>query len=128
MTVKRVRIETHTRDGVIDWDAYHAAEKQNGELCQECGTFILTPLGHPSSCNCCLDLARNNGEATHEKWVRCPACNYHIDPNDDYFELFEEGENEVSCPECEYDFTVSTHVSHSFTSPPRVPTTKDEDG
>ena len=127
MTVKRVSIETHTRDGDVNWDSYHAAEKQNGESCQECDAYIFSPLGYPSSCNSCLDMARDNGEVTHEKYVRCPACNYHIDPDDDYYELFADGDNAVSCPECDYDFVASTYVSYSFTSPPRVPKTKEKD-
>ena len=48
---------------------------------------------------------------------KCPHCGgvCAVSEND-WWKLYEEGEHEVSCPHCDEDFTVSTHVSHSFST------------
>ncbi len=51
------------------------------------------------------------------KSPRCPHCGQGCDVSDnDWWRLYEEGEHEVSCPHCDGDFTVSTKVSHSFST------------
>ena len=47
----------------------------------------------------------------------CPHCGYTYRINDnDAWSLYEEGEHEVECPTCELEFTVYTHVRHSFST------------
>lgn len=125
--VERTKMDDFTDgNGEIDWKALTAAEKQNGEMCKECGSSILRPVGHPASCVDCEEFTTDDGDVTHSKRVRCPSCGRQIDPSDDWYDLYEEGEHDIDCPECEHSFTVSTHVSHTFTSPPRV-VKKEED-
>lgn len=46
---------------------------------------------------------------------KCPHCGQCASVSDnEWWRLYEEGEHEVTCPECELDFTVSTRVSYSF--------------
>lgn len=47
----------------------------------------------------------------------CPHCGHECNVSDnEWWELYEEGEHEVTCPSCDQDFTVSTHVSYSFST------------
>lgn len=48
---------------------------------------------------------------------KCPHCGHvaEISAND-WYQLYEEGEHEVTCPSCDEDFTVSTRVSFSFST------------
>lgn len=48
---------------------------------------------------------------------KCPHCgaNCPVSENE-WYELYEEGEHEVTCPDCDMDFIVSTNVSFSFTT------------
>jgi hypothetical protein len=48
---------------------------------------------------------------------KCPHCGVEIavDAND-WWRLYEEGEHEVECPECDESFSVSTRVSYSFST------------
>lgn len=47
----------------------------------------------------------------------CPNCNRPIDiPGDEMFRLYEEGEHDITCPSCNTDFSVSTTVSHTFST------------
>lgn len=46
---------------------------------------------------------------------KCPHCGHVCCVSDnDWWDLYEEGEHEKECPVCEGEFTVSTRVSHSF--------------
>ncbi len=48
---------------------------------------------------------------------KCPHCGQTIDINEhEKWDLYEEGEHETSCPDCDGDFTVSTMVSYSFST------------
>jgi DNA-directed RNA polymerase subunit RPC12/RpoP len=119
--VEYIEFETYRdEDGKIDWKALDAAREQNGERCTECGSGVLFPTGSPSKCGDCDEFSTDDGEVTHSSRVRCPSCNYSIDLRDDFYELYEEGEHEIYCLRCDYEFTVSTMVSYTFTSPPRV--------
>ncbi len=53
----------------------------------------------------------------HEKSPKCPHCGHDCNVSDnDWWQLYEEGEHEVECPSCEEGFAVSTHVEHSFST------------
>lgn len=48
---------------------------------------------------------------------KCPHCGKVCDlGGNDWWHLCEEGEHEVTCPECDDEFTVSTRVSFSFST------------
>ena len=48
---------------------------------------------------------------------KCPHCGIECDVSaNDWWQLYEEGEHEVSCPSCDNDFFVSTHVHHFFST------------
>ena len=51
------------------------------------------------------------------KQPRCPHCGAECDVSEnDWWKLYEEGEHDVSCPHCDGDFSVTTRVSHSFST------------
>ena len=115
-------------DGKIDWEAYRKAQIEAGEICYQCGSLdnlIFSP-GYKKLCHQCESISKSR-ELSHDKMVRCPACghSWKVGDNDDY-DLYEDGEHEVSCSNCNHDFQVTTHVSYRFESPERVTEPKDE--
>lgn len=47
----------------------------------------------------------------------CPHCDEEIDVGDnDLYRIYEEGEHQVDCPQCDQPFMVSTRISHSFST------------
>lgn len=104
-------------DGKIDWDALYKARKENGEICSQCKSFLLSPKGKPSICYNCESLTKDD-KVDHSSFIRCPNCKKLISPEDhELFYLFNEGEHEVNCPGCGNDFSVSTTVKYTFESP-----------
>ncbi|MDQ5978809.1 MAG: hypothetical protein QG602_1783 [Verrucomicrobiota bacterium] len=48
---------------------------------------------------------------------KCPHCGCECSvSHNEWWNLYEEGEHEVTCPSCDQDFTVSTRVSYSFST------------
>lgn len=48
---------------------------------------------------------------------KCPHCGDECDVSEnDWWHLYEEGEHDVTCPNCEHDFTVYTRVSYTFST------------
>ena len=48
---------------------------------------------------------------------KCPHCGADCEiSQNDWYSLYEEGEHEVTCPDCDRDFIVSTSVSYTFTT------------
>ena len=46
---------------------------------------------------------------------KCPHCGEECEVHEnEWREIYEEGEHEVECPHCEGEFIVSTRVSYSF--------------
>lgn len=113
--------------GQIDWPRYHAAaraerdqETREGKWCSLCGAYIMWPKGGPVKCYECK-AAEKPAELSHPKYVRCPKCTKTFDPGDcDYTSLYREGDHPVACPDCSHQFEISTHVRHTFTSPPLI--------
>lgn len=61
------------------------------------------------------------GEVSHGDYIRCPACGSRIVVHDgDSYELLSDGEHEVMCNECEFEFEITTDVTYAFTSPARL--------
>lgn len=122
-------------DGSTDWKKYNElqaeelqARKDKGEVCQRkrCNRFILWAKGQPQTCDDCKNLDKQD-ELHHPSDVRCPKCGYHwrIGEADDY-ERYGEGEHEVTCLECEFEFEITTWVSYTFVSPKRVTDVSDD--
>jgi len=107
--------------GNVDWKAYDAAQVAAGEKCEKCGTHIIFSKGFMAECGNCKALSQDHGEVSHDGFIRCPRCGHsdYVHGND-YDEIFEEGEHQFSCTECDYDFEISTHVSFTFDSPARL--------
>lgn len=105
--------------GDINWAAYHAAQKANGEVCSKCNSYF-TPFGRgcPSICEACKALSSDE-EMSHNSIVRCPACGHGMEVDGD-MEVYADGEHSVTCTECDYDFEMQTSVSFSFRSPARI--------
>lgn len=108
-------------NGFIDWDLLRNAEKNAGQRCFQCGQFIGRPAGHPSLCSECNALMKSTEAQQHSRLIRCPKCKHVFQASDfDDGTIYEEDDTEITCPECEHDFTVTTHVSYTFTSPPII--------
>jgi len=134
--------------GEIDWKAYRQAEIDTGERCYRCGDFIMLSFvcdivgslfnREPKTpqkrlCPSCKSLDEKTGdEVTHERYIRCPKCGHQDDITDwdcDWGrEKYEEGDHEVTCNSCEYEFIITTNVSYSYTSPPTLNKGDVEDG
>jgi len=47
----------------------------------------------------------------------CPHCGAEVDISaNDLYRIYEEGEHEISCPDCDEDFMVSTRVHFTFST------------
>lgn len=48
---------------------------------------------------------------------KCPHCGHACGISEnDWWDLYEEGEHEKECPACEGEFTITTQVSYSFST------------
>lgn len=48
---------------------------------------------------------------------KCPHCGTEVNVGDnELWKLYEEGEHDISCPNCDLDFTVTTSVTYSFST------------
>lgn len=112
-------------DGSTDWRAYNAAKLANGERCRTCDAGIFPvfsePVGYPTECNDCKALTSDAGEVSHDELIRCPKCRDTWSPRDsEDYDAYSDGEHELTCDDCGHRFTISTHVSFSFESPPLI--------
>jgi DNA-directed RNA polymerase subunit RPC12/RpoP len=107
-------------DGRVDWAGMSAAEVARGERCTRCRAPIFFSKSRgPTKCLDCKSLDTTE-EVQHGTLIRCPACG-ETDRVEDFEDgdLYEEGEHEVTCHACDHDYTVSTMVQYTFTSPAR---------
>ena len=106
-----------TDDGHTDWRAYKAAQQRNGESCTGCGKYLALPTGKPETCHQCDELKKPSESFSHDEYVRCPHCLHFWRPRDhETYAVFEDGEHDIYCHQCDKEFTVSTHISFSWTS------------
>ena len=113
------------KDGKVDWVAYHKHKVAIGDECMTCGTYMLNLnlFGNkrepgPQDCADCRDIKGSGDEVTHDNFVRCPKCQHHWNPGEcDDYKFYEGGEHDAWCGECDHQFTIETHVRHTFTSP-----------
>jgi len=112
-------------DGHVDWKALERARRQAGEVCYACNAMILPGKGVKSLCFDCTELNTEEGEVRHSTRIRCPHCatitdEHHLVHSCEYYELREDGDHTIDCPECGKSFIVTTDISYTFTSPPRI--------
>lgn len=118
-------------DGSYDWAAYTKAKQDNGDECYKCGHFILLGgKGHPERCHDCQRLDTQTEEIVYNKsGIRCPKCLFIVRDNDiwELDNIYEEGEHDIMCSSCDCTYTISTHVSHTWTSPAVLEDSDEED-
>lgn len=106
-------------DGLIDWDSYHKAQINAGEICKTCQTHImLGAQGTPRQCQSCTDIKENLYETVeHHHYARCPKCEkiFDVYKNSDY-KIY--NPHPVVCPGCGHNFDIEVHISFEFGSPP----------
>lgn len=49
----------------------------------------------------------------------CPHCGHLNNPNDDSYALYDEGNEEWECGECETSFVVRVHIKYSWICEPK---------
>lgn len=107
--------------GHVDWKAYREAEEKAGEICFKCGTYIHSLTSEYTQCGECKRLDKKE-EVYHTRFIRCPKCEHLFTPDEERWpgvarDLYEDGEHEVCCQECEHQFEISTQVTYEFQSP-----------
>jgi len=119
MNTQMIKFEDHTDPETkkINWETYREAEIAIGSRCYRCGHSSCFGPGYRDLCSDCKNMDENSGEVTSSNRVRCPNCTHQMSPNDDLYELYEEGTHEICCDECGEIFEVETSVSYSFESP-----------
>lgn len=118
---KYTKFNDYKVDGNIDWTAYRKAQTENGEICSKCRSHITFAKGHETACRDCDKLENDDGEVWSDNYIRCPKCSVTWQPYErEHYELLEDGSHDVTCQNCDHDFTVSTSISWTFNSPPKI--------
>jgi len=110
-------------DGNIDWSLYYKAQKDAGETCYECGQYIVNVLKrdfipHRQKCKNCESMESDPREISHHSFIRCPKCKATMIVSDlESYRLYNDGEHEIMCQECEHEFEIRTDIEYSFNSP-----------
>lgn len=61
--------------------------------------------------------AGDDWDFRYNKHPKCPHCDHDCSITDnEWWQLYEEGEQQVECPICELEFTVSTSVEYRFST------------
>ena len=113
------KLEDYTNKDYTDFKAYHNAQVANGEMCSQCGAFLFKNKGRPTLCGDCYCMENNTEEVDHSEKVRCPNCGNQMEASDEPH-LCEDGEHDVWCDECDFEYRVITSISYSFESPARL--------
>lgn len=50
------------------------------------------------------------------KFPKCPHCGYEYEDFCDNYYILEDGDHEMNCYDCGYQFTVNTSVSYTFST------------
>lgn len=114
-------------DGSTDWESYRKAQIDAGDRCYKCDVHIsnvrigiFARQASPQMCQACQHLA-DDCSVEHEQFFRCPVCGeVTLVFENEYYELCQEGEHNVTCPDCDHKFEVITTVTYSFESPERI--------
>ncbi len=103
----------------------HEHDIATGKVCKRCGKFypqgILARVEGPVLCADCRLSDIDPEEVQHDRLARCPACGNTFDPIENTEgEACHEATHPVWCDECEHEFTISTAITCTFTSPARL--------
>lgn len=113
-----VHMKDYEKNGKLDWEAYKQAQINSGEICYNCRSFILFGKGLKRLCHQCQSINEDTEYVTHSKLIRCPKCKHQMDVHDcELYELYEDGDHDISCNDCNHTFTIKTNASYSFESP-----------
>jgi len=80
------------------------------------GIFAPFDKPNPHLCSDCVQMKRERGEVTHDHALRCPKCGHVWAPDCDE-PVWDDGESEVYCPDCDHLFRVETSITFTFRSP-----------
>lgn len=120
-TVKETNVNEHRgADGHVNWVAYRAAQRDNGERCARCGAFTGEATGRLNECDDCQRI-RFDQTNTHDHALVCPYCCHVFDPADGDPNVFESGEREVDCLGCGKAIRVETRITHTWSCSPITP-------
>ncbi len=101
----------------LDYEEHH---------CKMCGKYYKLAWVNSGYCDECFKIHNlekiresiKDGDADtfSDDYVVCPYCGFAIGDEDlaDYPELYEDGEHEISCIECDKKFKVETMVSYDW--------------
>lgn len=111
----------------IDWSAYREAQKNVGEICEQCNQYIISlnffggkrETGRRKCYDCNSMDSRTSESVTHESRIRCPKCLHQttVEPEEGWYRVYSDGGHEVECDECGHEFTIVTRVTYEFESP-----------
>lgn len=98
------------------------------KICKICGEEKAM-LSWENTCTACqrkADLAQvqqdirdgeTDADTSSSYYIICPYCGYAMDTcygYEDFPELYEEGEHEIECPECEKTYIMETNISYDY--------------
>ena len=100
------------------------------KICERCGQ-LKNMMSWEKKCYKCMKeealekIQQNIKDAEPDEevdtwsddYVICPYCGYAMETNvnyEDLSEIYEEGDHDVECPECEKCFRLTTSVSYSW--------------
>ena len=98
------------------------------KICKICGEEKAM-LPWENTCTACQrkeDLAQvqqdirdgeTDADTSSSYYIICPYCGYAMDTcygYEDFPELYEEGEHEIECPECEKTYIMETNISYNY--------------
>jgi len=123
-----VNIKNFAKNDGTDWGAYREAQVKAGEICCKCGRYLVfNKTGCQTICNSCVAVQDSKETVRHDKYIRCPKCNTTFEAQIFLdFDIYEEGDHDVDCPECGYFFIVETSVTYTFASPAVVDEIEDD--
>ena len=127
----RTKKAPFSEDLFIDGEAVFKARIANGEMCPRCFRHNITnrePTGTPTECYDCAQAAADDSAINMDEKVRCPECRHIFDPAaNEMYAALDDGEHEITCPECGEDFEITTSVSRDYDSPAMKTKGDDED-
>jgi len=130
-------LDFKNEDGSFDWTAYGAAKKaekeerkKSGKECYQCGAYIIFGgKGYRELCYDCRLLRDDTSETTSDNYIRCPKCKgLSLVHDGDHYDLYEEGEHDITCLDCGHEYQIETSVTYSFQSPAVLGETEREEG
>lgn len=118
--MKYIKTKDHEDErGRLNFESYYEAQKNNGERCFRCNTYIVAASGRISECLDCKTLATDADEIWHPSLARCPSCKhiqqpYEYGPSDSAIGM--EADN-LTCEKCGHKYLIGIRTSFEYQSP-----------